>query len=80
MQTDLVTLKRYGSDVYTRELFSIFRKRLLRTLTMNVMDCIETTSSKIFVVGKYGRPNLKWHVSFLPFGRGGSVFVSWHGI
>lgn len=33
---------------------------------MNVIDYIDTTSSKIFVVEKYGRPSLRWQVSFYP--------------
>lgn len=66
MQTELISLEKHGSEVYTREIFLIFRKRLFSSLCMNVLDCIETASSKIFIVGRYGRPTARWHVSLYP--------------
>lgn len=63
MQTEVVSLERFGSLVYTREIFKVFRKRMSKSLSLNVVECIETTTSNLFVVVKYGNRKLKWHVA-----------------
>ena len=64
MQTHLQQLERSASDIYTREVFFMFRPMLHRAGAMKVVFAKETLSCVIYGVSKYCKPNSLWHVSY----------------
>ncbi|RYR01350.1 hypothetical protein Ahy_B06g080216 [Arachis hypogaea] len=64
MQTHLLSLEKSAANLYTREVFFLFRPIIIRSGSMKVLDCIDVGSYMLYTVVKYGSPNDTWQVSF----------------
>ena len=49
--------------VFTRDIFYLYRAVLLKAITAKIHECKDTAIGKIYIVSKYRKPRLTWHVS-----------------
>ncbi|XP_057432354.1 protein FAR1-RELATED SEQUENCE 5-like [Lotus japonicus] len=66
LETKFQNLERSGANVFTREIFSMYRAALHRSGDSIVVGYKETSSQYIFLVSKYRGSGREWHVSFQP--------------
>ncbi|XP_057415359.1 protein FAR1-RELATED SEQUENCE 5-like [Lotus japonicus] len=64
--TPLVGLERSASNIYTREIFILFRTVLSNASTFRVLGKKRTATRVIYFVGKYKSHNREWNVSYCP--------------
>ncbi|RYR76143.1 hypothetical protein Ahy_A01g000739 [Arachis hypogaea] len=65
MQTCIELLERFAAELYTHEIFLLFRPFLSRAGSMRVLNKIENNEDCIkYIVCKHGRPDFLWIVEF----------------
>ncbi|XP_057451919.1 protein FAR1-RELATED SEQUENCE 5-like [Lotus japonicus] len=64
--TYLKRLEKSASEIYTRQIFFMFRKLLERASTFRVRGYKKTTMCHIYFVFMYRRKEKEWHVTFCP--------------
>lgn len=66
LQTQLEGLEQSAADVYTKEVFMLFRPMLERAGMCHVVGVGQTETCYIYAVTKYMKEGLTWHVSYSP--------------
>ncbi|TKY53899.1 FAR1-RELATED SEQUENCE 5 [Spatholobus suberectus] len=66
LRTHFQNLERYAANVFTREIFNLFRPILDRSGTVRVVGCKKSFEYLIYTVSKYESSQRAWHVSFQP--------------
>ncbi|XP_025616896.1 protein FAR1-RELATED SEQUENCE 5-like [Arachis hypogaea] len=64
MQTCIELLERYAAELYTHEIFLLFRPFLSRGGSMRVLNIDNNDDCIKYIVCKHGRPDFMWTVDF----------------
>ncbi|XP_057740250.1 protein FAR1-RELATED SEQUENCE 5-like [Arachis stenosperma] len=64
MQTCIELLERFATEVYTHEIFLLFRPFLSRAGSMWVLNIEDNNDCSKYIVCKHGRPDFLWTVEF----------------
>ncbi|QHO33766.1 protein FAR1-RELATED SEQUENCE 5-like [Arachis hypogaea] len=64
MQTCIELLERYAAELYTHEIFLLFRPFLSRAGSMRVLNIYNNDDCIKYIVCKHGRPDFMWTVDF----------------
>ncbi|XP_025703621.1 protein FAR1-RELATED SEQUENCE 5-like [Arachis hypogaea] len=64
MQTYIELLERFAAEVYTHEIFLLFRLFLSRVGSMRVLNIENNNDFSKYIVCKHGRPDFLWTVKF----------------
>ncbi|XP_015969902.1 protein FAR1-RELATED SEQUENCE 5-like [Arachis duranensis] len=64
MQTCIELLERFAAEVYTHEIFLLFRLFLFRVGSMRVLNIENNNDFSKYIVCKHGRPDFLWTVKF----------------
>lgn len=66
MQTNLRSLERDASRLYTKDIFHMFRRALKRAALVRVIEEQDMSTYIIYALSKYRGDSCVWHVSFQP--------------
>ncbi|RYR29597.1 hypothetical protein Ahy_B01g054036 [Arachis hypogaea] len=64
MQTCIELLERYVAELYTHEIFLLFRPFLFKARSMRVLNIENNDDCIKYIVCKHGRPDFMWTVDF----------------